>query len=258
MKDILRIRLIINWQTFLVCILASISTYYCVQYGITAKFPLTLIGTAVIFPIVFSIGGAYKRRESVLNDYGNLKAHGRAIYFASRDWVPETTKELEDGTKQDLLNLFVSLRKLFHTGIEKMEEEESYVYKNFSKLSERVANFRKFGLPSGEASRCNQFISKMLVSFEHIKHVYQYRTPRTLRSYSKLFIFVLPVAYGPYFAEISKEFHSYLEFAMPVFFSIVLVCLDNIQDHLENPFDLVGEDDVKINAEKFIERLDLK
>jgi hypothetical protein len=33
--------------------------------------------------------------------------------------------------------------------------------------------------------------------------------------------------------------------------------LDNIQDHLENPFDQVGADDVKINAEKFIENLKL-
>ena len=41
-----------------------------------------------------------------------------------------------------------------------------------------------------------------------------------------------------------------------ILFSMILVCLDNIQDHLENPFDLVGEDDVIINAEKFIESLD--
>ncbi len=43
---------------------------------------------------------------------------------------------------------------------------------------------------------------------------------------------------------------------MPVLFSVILVSLDNIQDHLENPFDQVGEDDVAINAEKFVARLD--
>ena len=45
---------------------------------------------------------------------------------------------------------------------------------------------------------------------------------------------------------------------MPVLFTTVLVSLDNIQEHLENPFDQIGEDDIIINAEKFIERLDLK
>ena len=38
-------------------------------------------------------------------------------------------------------------------------------------------------------------------------------------------------------------------------FSIILVSLDDIQDHLENPFDQVGEDDVAINVEEFLERL---
>ena len=37
--------------------------------------------------------------------------------------------------------------------------------------------------------------------------------------------------------------------------TILLVSLDNIQEHLENPFDQVGQDDVMINAEKFIDRL---
>jgi len=31
---------------------------------------------------------------------------------------------------------------------------------------------------------------------------------------------------------------------MPVLFTLVLVGLDNIQNHLEDPFDLIGEDDV--------------
>ena len=33
---------------------------------------------------------------------------------------------------------------------------------------------------------------------------------------------------------------------MPVLFTTVLVSLDNIQEHLENPFDQIGEDDIVI------------
>jgi hypothetical protein len=43
---------------------AVASTYLCGRFGLLAEFPLTLIATAVVFPIVFSIGGAYKRREA--------------------------------------------------------------------------------------------------------------------------------------------------------------------------------------------------
>jgi predicted membrane chloride channel (bestrophin family) len=37
---------------------------------------------------------------------------------------------------------------------------------------------------------------------------------------------------------------------MPVLYSFILVSLDNIQDHLENPFDDVGEDDIHFNVEE--------
>jgi len=44
---------------------------------------------------------------------------------------------------------------------------------------------------------------------------------------------------------------------MPVLFAVILVSLENIQAHLENPFDQIGEDDIIINAEKFVERLEV-
>lgn len=95
----------------------------------------------------------------------------------------------------------------------------------------------------------------MILAFEQIKHIYQYRTPRTLRAFSDFFITILPVLYGPYFAYISQGFSDGLTYVMPVLFALILVSLDNIQEHLENPFDQIGQDDVSINAEKFVDRL---
>ena len=95
----------------------------------------------------------------------------------------------------------------------------------------------------------------MNLAFEQIKHIYQYRTPRTLRTFSDIFITVLPPLYGPYFAYIAADFSPGLTYLMPVLFALVLASLDNIQEHLENPFDQVGQDDVTINAEKFMDRL---
>ncbi len=74
----------------IVVALSVIATYLCIYFELFADFPLTLIGIAIVFPIVFSIGGAYSRREKALNHYGRLKAHGRAIYFAARDWTEES------------------------------------------------------------------------------------------------------------------------------------------------------------------------
>ncbi len=257
MRTILSMRQIINVQTLLITALAVISTWLCSRFGLVADFPLALIATAVVFPIVFSISGAYKRREATLDDYGSLKAHGRAIYFAVRDWAGAPDPGAESRARGLMKDLLVSCRELFHAPVSDMSRKEAEVYRAFSRLSRFVQELRGMGLASGEVSRCNQYLSKMIVAFESMKHIYQYRTPTTLRAYSKFFIYVLPVLYGPYFVHEAQEYSAGLLYVMPVLFSVIFVGLDNIQDHLENPFDQIGEDDVAINAEKFAERLAL-
>ena len=83
-----------------------------------------------------------------------------------------------------------------------------------------------------EVTDCSYSLITMLLAFEQIKHIYQYRTPITLHAFSDFFIKI-----------------------MPVLFALVLVSLANIQEHLENPFDQIGQDDVFINSEKFVDRL---
>lgn len=247
-----RVFLIINIKTFVITGLAIASTAFCLHFHIKADFPLTLIGTAIVFPIVFSIGGAYKRREVALDEYGSIKAHGRALYFAVSDWLENPPEELKD----ELKDLLGSCKHVFLNPVSDLEENEKAVYKSFQDLSKFIKSMRSHGLPSGEASRSNQFLSKMMISFERVKHIYQYRTPRTLRTYSDIFIVVLPVIYGPHFAHNVTSYNYGLEFAVPIMFSVILVALDNIQSHLENPFDQQGEDDVYINDDKFIRNLD--
>ncbi|NIP23084.1 MAG: hypothetical protein GWN67_05465 [Phycisphaerae bacterium] len=249
---------VVNAKSVIVAALAVISTYLCRRFHLTAEFPLTLITTAVIFPIVFSIGGAYKRRENALREYGSLKAHGRAVFFAARDWPQQSDEKTKARTSTLLGDLLKACRKLFTETIDEMPGNEEAVYKIFSQLSNHIISLRNDkGLASGEASRCNQYLSKMIIAFESVKHIYQYRTPRALRLYSDIFIVVLPILYGPYFAYISKDFSRGLEYLLPILFSVVLVTLDQIQEHLENPFDQIGEDDIVINAEKFVSRLEL-
>ena len=257
MKFLKSLLLIFNLKSIIVIILAMASTYACIYFGYKANYPLTLVGIAVVFPIVFSIGGAYSRREDALKLYGSIKAHGRSLFFASRDWMEDTDAALQAELKGLLKEFLNGLKNFFQAQNEnEMEVREKHIYDVFADISLFIKHCRTKGLVSGEASRANQYLSKMMDAFESIKHIYQYRTPITLRSYSKIFVVLVPIVYGPYFAYISEDITLWLSMVMPVLFSLVLVSLDNIQDHLENPFDQVGEDDVKINAEKFIKNLD--
>ena len=76
--------LILNLKTFLLTLFAVLATSVCMRLGFEAEFPLAVVTTAVVFPIVFSINAAYTRRETALTDYAAIKAHAQVVYLGDR------------------------------------------------------------------------------------------------------------------------------------------------------------------------------
>ncbi len=250
MKILRSVFLIINYKTFIITILSIAATWGCFQLNYRADFPLTLIGIAIVFPVVFSIDSAYKRRERALTYISEFKAHSLCLYLSAKDWVKRDEKFCED-MKNDLIELYDKLQKIsikYKAGKGVFEKE---IYPVFSKLSDTIQKFRGLGLPAGEVSRVNQYQSKINVSMENLRVILDYRTPVTLRAYSLIFIYSFPILYAPYFVYASETYSKGLEYMMPIVFSFILVSLDNIQDHLENPFDQLGEDDIQFNVDEF-------
>jgi len=169
--NILRsIRLIINYKTFIVTILAIIATYGCDKYAYIADMPLTLIGIAIVFPIVFAINSAYVRRESALQNLADFKAHSIALAYAARDWEgDESFDGLPDELKTRLFNVYSVIREKLLTRADHkkniLSDYEKTISEEFTNLSKTIQKFRELGLPSGEVSRVNQYLSKILVDY---------------------------------------------------------------------------------------------
>jgi hypothetical protein len=245
--------LIINYKTLIITALSVVSTYVCFHLGLTAKFPDMLVGVAIVFPVVFSISSAYNRRELALQRFSDFKGHAIAIYYATRDWTSDNDHKLPERTRELVRELLALIRSIFATDHKNdWEQNEKNIYELFSKLSGLTMEMRKHGVQSGEISRVSQYVSKMIIAFDNLKIIHVYRTPITLRAYSKVFIYIFPIIYGPYFASTFHEYSAHLEYVMPILYSFILVSLDNIQDHLENPFDEVGEDDIKIEEREIL------
>lgn len=249
MKSILRsFLLIINYKTLIITTLSVISTYVCYRLGLTARFPDMLVGVAIVFPVVFSIGSAYNRRETALQRFSDFKGHAVAIYYATRDWTPDKNHNLPEQVRQLVTEMIKLMRSMFASrNRSELQENERRIYSHFSRLSEITNAMRDYGVQTSETSRVNQYVSKMIIAFDNLQFVHTYRTPITLRAYSKVFIYIFPIIYGPYFASTFNDFSANLEYVMPVLYSFILVSLDNIQDHLEHPFDEIGEDDIRID-----------
>jgi hypothetical protein len=149
--------------------------------------------------------------------------------------------------------MFISLQRILKESNKAVSHAlEMEFYQIFSRLSAMTKELRTNGIQSGEISRMNQYISKMMIAFDNMMVVHHYRTPITLRAYSKVFLYIFPIIYGPYFANTFKTYSANLGYVMPILYSFILVSLDNIQDHLENPFDDIGEDDIRINEKEVI------
>jgi predicted membrane chloride channel (bestrophin family) len=241
-KNFLRL---LNLQTAIIILLSLLATYFCVLFDLAIELPTGLIGIAIVFPIVFSINAAYRRREEALQAFASLKAHAVAIFYAHRDWVPGKSSEHQNRIKRLIAEILQHLRNNFSDGIE-TEAEFQQIYSVFSKMSRSMEVLRSAGVSGSEISRANQYLRAMIIDFEKMRNILNYRTPTALRAYSQVFLNIFPILFAPYFADLSGKYFYSLGFLVAAFYSLVLVSLDNIQERLENPFDGVGVDDVNL------------
>ena len=113
MKVILHFFTILNLQTFFVVALSMAAVFLCDRFSFTINMPTALIGVAIVFPIVFSINAAYRRREEALSAYSSIRAHTMALIFAHRDWVSTTDRRHEMRVVLLVETLFDNLKAIF-------------------------------------------------------------------------------------------------------------------------------------------------
>jgi predicted membrane chloride channel (bestrophin family) len=94
----------------------------------------------------------------------------------------------------------------------------------------------------------NNYLREMIQDFEAMRIIAEYRTPSTLRAFSKIYLNSFPLLYAPLYAQIAQDAGIGFGIGVALAFAFVLVGLDNVQDKLENPFDGIGDDDVRFEA----------
>lgn len=247
MQTIKQFSKIVDYHTGLVTVLSLVVVFLCRQFGFLVDLPTTLIGIAVVFPLVFSINSAYKRREDALQAFASLKGHGVALLFAHREWPEDETGHGERAGEL-LQRLLTAVAHHFASNGHDQTNSKQQIYALFSEFSRSHEALRAAGVPANEISRANQYLRQIIIDFERMNNIASYRTPRALRAYSRLFLNLFPLLFGPYFASIAYPEYPFAGYVVAVLYTLVLVSLDNIQDDLENPFDGVGADDLRLDV----------
>jgi hypothetical protein len=95
-----------------------------------------LVGVAIVFPVVFSIGSAYNRRESALQRFSDFKGHAIAIFYATRDWTTDKEHKLPQEVRSLVTEMMAIMRVMFTSNNRtELQENERRIYAHFSKLS---------------------------------------------------------------------------------------------------------------------------
>lgn len=239
---------IIDFQTIVITALAILSTYLSRRFDFVAELPIDLLGLAVVFPLVFSINSAYRMREDALQAFASLKGHAAGLFYAHRDWGQDGR---ENGLRIKVLieELLAAMVSLLRSSSARAREANNFrVFEIFSEFSESIESLRTSRISADEISRANEYLKNIMVDFEKMSNIARYRTPISLRAFTRLFLNLFPILFGPHFAYIDYPDYPLIGYVFAGLYAFVLVSLDNIQDHLENPFDGIGTDDLKLNV----------
>lgn len=243
--------LIINIKTWIITFLTIIATFFCDYFKFVGDLPITLIGTAIIFPVVFSINSAYKRREDAIIYYASLKANWLGIFMAAKNWTDKDQAYFTNQMRKELITSIKLMHDYFLQDPDKYKTLDKSIYNKFDEISILIQKLRNAGVTPSELSRIDQYLTRGINDFEKLRTIFIYRTPNSLRTYSKFFIYSFPILYAPYFAHHLDDGKEIIGYTSAVLYSFVFVSLINIQDQLENPFDQVGEDDIEFDIEEF-------
>ena len=78
---------LITIKTLIVAVAASGATIYCIENEFVTEIPISLIGLAVVFPLVFTIGTAFQRRDLALKEYGAINSNFAEIVVFAKVFI---------------------------------------------------------------------------------------------------------------------------------------------------------------------------
>ena len=92
-----RYLIIINFRTLITLLLSVMVPFIAYEFEVVYNIDLTLMSIAIIFPLVFTIRGAFRRREKALEHLSRFRASLRTVesFFLASKMSDELKSESE-------------------------------------------------------------------------------------------------------------------------------------------------------------------
>ena len=199
----------------------------------------------MIFPLVFTIRGSFRRREKALEHLSQFRSTLKTLNY----FVMSNDKFSEDD-KDEIYSIFLEISDtvLSHLG------KDDYNTDHLDAVIQKVHEFIKDkGVLVNDRlkNKIFRFMADLHESVENLHAINSHRTPISLRAYCKVFIYIFPLLYAPIiFNNVGIEESPLIIYFIVLITEFILISLYNIQDKLEYPFDNDGLDDIKLDIFK--------
>ncbi len=221
--------------------LSTLLTYLSVYLNLAFDVDLTLLSIAIVFPLVFSIRGSFRRREKALQHFSQFRSALKTMYYyiSSNEILTQIQKD-ELSAKLGI----ISDKTIAHLATNRQSTAE--VDQSINDIHAYLLGLGE-GAPTKLKDRVFKFLNDLHEGFENLHAINIHRTPVVLKAYCLIFIYIFPLIYSPNIIyNLGEEISVAIIYFIVLLTQFILVTLYNIQDQLEYPFDDDGPDDIKL------------
>ncbi len=241
---------IIDGKTLSVLLVSTLVTFFCLSNGYVSSVNITLFSLAVIFPLVFTIREAFKRRDNAIQLLSTFKASLSAAYFCF-----QSNRKLDSQSKQYIASQLEILSSNLLTALYSDKNRFDLVRARLDEIFLFVCE-RKDAFSAGTSIKLFRILKDAKESMENTIGLSTHGTPVSLRAYCLVFIYVFPCIFIPALVSQISTYAVWLIYVVAATPGFILVSLYNIQERMEDPFDQSGLDDIKM--EEFCFRMPCK
>ena len=236
---------IINNRTGYVLLVCLVVTYVCLLFDFSFDLNITLFSIAVVFPLVFTIRESFKRRDRIIRLLSVFKSSINAVYYCFAN-----NNKLADEKKAFVGEKLQTISVLFFDALTSDKYDSSLVRE---KLDEIFAflNENSDTISNGTALKIIRFLKDVHESIENTVGLKMHGTPVSLRAYCLVFIYVFPFIFIPTLVNDLVEARSIVIYILSLIHGFILISLYNVQSAMEDPFDQIGLDDIKLEEFHF-------
>lgn len=222
-------------------IISGLSVFLCYEYQIWFNVDLTLLSIAIIFPLVFTIRGSFRRREKALEHLSQFRSSMKTLYY----FTTTSNLTLEEKNKLEMI-----LEDIGEKALERLKNQNEEI-KDLDDEIEKVYDFilsKNGNISMKLKDRIFKYMNDLHEAIDNLHAIHVHRTPISLKAYCKVFIYIFPLIYTPTIIfNIGQNYNHAAVYFVVILTEFILISLYNIQDHLEYPFDDKGLDDIKLD-----------